>query len=375
MDPTSINTNGSANGQQVIVSEEQGSSDLIRRLGEKVEKTSLPPPLREYLIEIVQRLALIRNSAGYMSPSYITEYETASGYINWVVSLPWDLRSKNTLDLVSAKAILDKNHYGLPGVKDKILEYLASVILNIRNNTTEHIIRAPILCLVGLAGTGKTTLGFSIAESLGRRFERIPFGGMGDARALRGQSRVLPDSEPGYIIKKLAHAQTKNCVILLDELDRVAESVRSDIMGVLIELLDPEQNKAFTDHYIDYPFDLSEVLFIATANNTTNISTAVLDRIEIIQMPSYTDEEKVTIGKSFLFPKIRTQSGLLENQLTVDDALWPQVIRPLGFDSGIRSLERTIEGMCKRVARLIVEGKASTVHVTNENIKQFLPQW
>jgi len=144
-------------------------------------------------------------------------------------------------------------------------------------------------------------------------------------------------------------------------------------MGVLVEMLDPEQNRAFTDHYIDYPFDLSEVLFIATSNNTTNISTAVLDRLEVIQMPSYADEEKIVIAKSYLFPKIRAESGLAPEQMTIDDTLWPQVIRPLGFDSGIRSLERTIQGMCRRVARMIVEGKAKTVQVNTQNLRQYLP--
>lgn len=244
-----------------------------------------------------------------------------------------------------------------------------------RQQHQDVIQRAPILCLVGLAGTGKTTLAKSIAEALGKHFERIPFGGMADSRALRGQSKAFPDAEPGYIIKKLFHAQTKNPVILLDELDRVTESSRADIMGVLVELLDPEQNFAFTDHYIDYPFDLSNVLFVATANNTNNISTAVLDRLEIIQMPSYTDEEKIVIAKQYLFKKIRSEAGLTDQQLIIDETVWPGIIRPLGFDSGIRSLERTVEGLCRRVARQIVEGKAQAIRVTDDNLKSYLPTW
>lgn len=353
------------------------SSDQIRRLGEKIEKTALPPDLKQNLTERIQRLALLRVSSGHLSSNYIVEYESTSSYVNWVVSLPWDKKSQDLLDLVAAKKILDKNHYGLPSVKDRILEYLAAIILNTKNNSADsnHILRAPILCLVGLVGTGKTTLASSIAEALGRNFERIPFGGMGDARALRGQSRAYPDAEPGFVVKKLAHAQTKNCVILLDELDRVSQEARADIMGVLVELLDPEQNRAFTDHYVDYPFDLSQVLFISTANNTTNVSTAVLDRLEIVQMPSYTNDEKIVIAKSYLFPKIRSQVGLLENQIVIDDTLWEGIIRPLGFDSGIRSLERTIEGVCRKVARLIVEGKGQSFHLTEQNLKEFLPSW
>lgn len=351
------------------------SNDQIRRLGEIVEKAQLPPELKKNLIERVSRLALLRSSSGYMSANYILEYENTASYIKWVVGLPWDRVSQDILDLPKAKQILDSNHYGLDVIKNRILEYLATIILNIQKQQKKNLEHAPILCLVGLAGTGKTTLASSIAQALGKEFERIPFGGMGDSRALRGQSRAYPDAEPGQIIKKLSHAGTKNPVILLDELDRVTESARSDIMGVLVELLDPEQNQAFTDHYIDYPFDLSNVLFVATANNTTNISTAVLDRLEIIQMPSYTDQEKIIIAKQYVFSKIRSQTGLADNQLLIDDSVWPGIIRPLGYDSGIRSLERTIEGICRKVARIIVEGKGQSVVITNDNIKDFLPHW
>jgi ATP-dependent Lon protease len=228
---------------------------------------------------------------------------------------------------------------------------------------------------VGLVGTGKTTLAHSLAQSMGRNFERIPLGGMGDVRDIRGQSRLFPDAEPGAIIKHLIHAGTRNPVILLDELDRVTEAGRGDIMGILLELLDPGQNKAFTDHYIDYPFDLSNVLFIATGNNTTNVSTAVLDRMQILQMPSYSDEEKTEIAKHYLFKRLREDTGLTESDLTISEDLWPLITRPLGYDSGIRSLERTVAGICRKAARLIVEGTPTPIHVTPDNVKQFLPTW
>ncbi len=391
MDPAQKAASNSANNQQVTPSvpnngtvplqkplavPDQGkSSDQIRKLGEKIEQAPIPEDLRQLLLERISRLALLRSSAGFMSANYILEYENTSSYINWVVRLPWDKNTQDILDLVKAKQILDKNHHGLEVIKTRILEYMATVILNLKNNTLEHIAHAPILCLVGLAGTGKTTLAYSIAEALGKKFERIPFGGMADSRALRGQSRAFPDAEPGLVIKKLIDAQAKNCVILLDELDRVTDAERGDIMGVLLELLDPGQNKAFTDHYIDYPFDLSNVLFIATGNNTTNISTAVLDRLEIIQMPSYTDQEKIVIAKQYLFSRVRQMTGLTEQQLVVADDVWPGIIRPLGFDSGIRSLQRTIEGVCRKAARIIVEGKAQSIQVTNANIKDFLPHY
>lgn len=349
--------------------------DQIRNLGKQVEGSSIPKEFKDNLLDRVSRLALIRASAGFMSTNYILEYENTASFIKWVVSLPWEKESEDILDLVKAKQILDKNHYGLEAIKNRILEYLATIILNVKEHGKGHIGHAPILCLVGLAGTGKTTLAASIGESLGKHFERIPFGGMGDPRALRGQSKAFPDAEPGYIVKKLIHAETKNPVILLDELDRVTESARSDLMGVMVELLDPEQNTAFIDHYIDFPFNLSNILFIATANNTSNISTAVLDRLEIIQMPSYTDEEKIVIAHKYVFAKIVAATGLQPEQLTIDESVWPDIIRPLGFDAGIRSLERTIEGICRKAARLIVEGNAQTIALNSQNIKEFLPSW
>lgn len=372
MDPSVQQNQASNNFNQTII-DQKNPSDQIRNLGERIEKADIAQDLREHLIERIKRLALLRVSSGYLGSNYILEYESTLSYVNWILGIPWKDRTNDILDLIKAKEILDKNHYGLPTIKDRILEYLATIVLNSKQNTRDHIIKAPILCLVGLAGTGKTTLAQSIAESLGRKFERIPFGGMGDARALRGQSRAFADAEPGAVIKKLAHSKNKNSVILLDEIDRVSEIARSDIMGVLVELLDPEQNKAFLDHYIDFPFDLSEVLFIATSNNTTNISTAVLDRLEIIQMPSYTDEEKVVIGRDYIFPKIRSLTGLSEAEISVANDVWPIIIRPLGFDSGIRSLQRSIEGICRKTARIIVEGKSQAVVVNNQNIKEFLP--
>ncbi|MBI2613813.1 MAG: AAA family ATPase [Candidatus Levybacteria bacterium] len=336
----------------------------IKELEEKIKAAKLPADLAEKLEEEISVLgASLRSEGAFIN------FENFSNYVNCILSLPFNKETKDVLDLTSAKEVLDKNHYGLSSVKNLILEYLSSLILNINN---QGISRSPIICLVGLVGTGKTTLASSIAESLGRKFERIPLGGMGDASDLRGKSRGVVDAEPGLVIKSLIHAQSKNCVILLDELDRITDSFRKDIMGVLVELLDPEQNKAFTDHYVDYPFDMSKVLLIATANNTTSIATAVLDRLQIIQMPSYTDEEKTAIAKKYLFPKILTQTGLTTSQLAINDSVWPTIIRPLGFDSGIRSLERSIEGVCRKAARMIVEGKAQSVTVNNENVKEFL---
>ncbi len=346
-----------------------GFDTQLQILEKKIMASNLPPELLEKAKGMIDILKISLRQAGNYS-----NLESVSNYLNIISQIPFNAETKDNLDLGYAKQVLDKNHYGLAGVKNTILEYLASLILNLKNGQKAN--RAPILCLVGLVGTGKTTLAYSIAQSMGRNFERIPLGGMGDARDLRGQSRLYSDAEPGQIIKKMIHAKSKNSVILLDELDRVTEAARADIMGVLVELLDPEQNHAFTDHYIDYPVDLSEVLFIATVNNTTNIATAVLDRLELVQMPSYSDEEKFMIGKNYLFPKISQQSGLPPKILKIEDDVWPIIVRPLGYDSGIRTLERTIEGICRKVARLIVEGKVGKnviITLNSQNISQFLP--
>jgi len=338
----------------------------IKELQERIRVARLPADFAEKLKEEVSVLDLsLRGDNSFIN------FENFSNYVNYVLSLPFYKETKDILDIAKAKEILDKNHYGLPSVKNVILEYLSSLILNISNKN--NIGHAPIICLTGLVGTGKTTLAYSIAESLGRRFERVPLGGMGDASDLRGKSRVNLDAEPGLIIKSLVHAQSKNAVILLDELDRITDSGRKDIMGVLVELLDPEQNKAFLDHYIDYPFDMSKVLFIATANNLTNVATAVVDRLQIIQMPSYTDEEKTVIARKYLYPRILKQTGLTNEQLVINENVWPNIIRPLGFDSGIRSLERAIEGVCRKAARMVVEDKVPVVNVTSENVRGFLP--
>lgn len=351
-----------------------GEITELNLLQQKIDQAILPPELKEKAQTMIQRASL-----AFKYHSQFSQFDMVADYIDWISSLPWQTRSKDILDINQAKQILDKNHYGLQELKDRILEYLSVMIINLEqaktDSTNHHLSRAPILFFVGLVGTGKTTMAISIAESLGRKFVRIPFGGMGSALDLRGESRVHPDAEVGQVIKALRRAGTKNPVILLDELDRVADQARSDIMGVLIELLDPEQNVAFADHFIDYPFDLSEVLFIATANNTTNISTAVMDRLEPIMMPSYNDDEKTVIGKSYVFPKVLKATGLTGDQLQIEESVWPNIIRPLGFDSGIRTLERTIDGVCRKVARQIVEKKITAVTITNSNIKQFLPVW
>lgn len=339
--------------------------DDIQKLQNQASSVQLPEELRTKIDGMLDRL---KRQAEH--GSYTSDFDEVSHYLDWVTDLPWYKSTKDILDINHVRQVLDSHHYGLDDLKQRVLEYVSVLILNETKHTDFH---APILLLVGLVGTGKTTLSQSIAEALGRKFIRIPFGGMSSALDLRGQSRAHSDSEPGQIIKSIRRAGVKNPVILMDEIDRIAPSAQGEIMGVLVELLDPEQNATFIDHYIDYPFDLSQALFIATSNNTSNISTAVMDRLEPLMMPSYTDEEKIRIAKDYVLPREIKTAGLAESALRIDDSVWPKIVRPLGFDSGIRTLERTINGIVRKTAKLIIEGKGQEFTVNDSNIKEFLP--
>jgi len=341
----------------------------ITVLIDRVKSVPLPDKLRELVLVRLNQLSKLTNS-----PSFLPEFDRMEKYIDWITTLPWNKRTQDMLDLEKAKAILETHHFGLADIKTRILEYMSVMKLKQEKGEGADVYRAPILCFVGLVGTGKTTIAYSIAEALGRPIARIPFGGMGDPLDLRGQSRMHPEAEPGKIIKALRDTQSKNPVILLDEIDRVTDQGRSSIMGVLVELLVPRQNYAFIDHYIDFPFDLSEALFITTANNTTNIATAVMDRLEPISMPSYTDQEKITIAQKYVLPVSMKAAGLSQGVLIINDEVWANIVRPLGYDAGIRTLERNIDGVVRKVAKMIVEGKAQNVHVTAQNVKEFLPQ-
>jgi len=337
-------------------------------LNQKLNSVELPPELKEDVANQIVRLERMF-SQGF----YSEEFEKVSRYLDWIVRVPWNKRVERPIDLTAIRASMNKSHFGMDIVKDRILEYMS--ILKLRTSKNLGVARAPIICLVGLVGTGKTTFAYALSDALGRPIARIPFGGLGSARDLRGQSRLHIEAEPGYVVRALCDSGVKNPIILLDEIDRVTEESRMDIMGVLVELLDPSQNNRFLDHFIDYPIDLSEVMFIATANNTGNLATAVMDRLEPIQMPSYNDNEKTNIAQEFLFPKALREAGMDPSTITIDPDLWSQIIRPLGYDSGIRTLSRTIEGIVRKVAYLIVTGQNQTVHLTSENIKQFLPKW
>lgn len=334
----------------------------IKEFLEKIEAAALPLLLRSRLEETLESL---NQSFNFL------DWEVNRKYLNWILSLPWDKETADNLDLKRAQKILTANHFGMAKIKDRILEYIA--VLKMTQGQKATLGRGSVLCFTGLPGLGKTSMGVSVAQSLGRQLIRLPFGGLGEVSQIRGLPRYLPSSEPGQIIKGLRHAESKNPVILLDEIDRVDETARGVIMGALLELLDPEQNAEFNDYYLDFPFDLSRALFICTANNTRGIANAVLDRLEIMEMPSYSDEEKKIIGRDYLLPKVLAACGLQAEQLIIDESLWIKIIRPLGFDAGIRTLERTIEALGRKAARLIVEGQGDRFVLDEANLKDFLP--
>lgn len=364
----SNSTNPQNSSTQSSSLKDQAADELIE-LKEKLEESNLPKDLQQKTYDMLKRASRMVNTGVYSK-----EYDRISHYINWITSLPWNKYSQDRLDLHKAKEVLDKNHHGMHEPKDRILEHLATLKLKQKQQDQEKP-KAPSLFLVGLVGTGKTTFAKSIAQTMNRSFSRIPFGGLGSARDLRGRSRLFPEAEPGAIVKAINNSGYNNPVILLDEIDRVSEEQRADIMGVLVELLDPTQNVRFLDHYLDYPIDLSQVLFIATANNTNKIATAVLDRLEVIQMPSYTDDEKISIGKNHLFPQARRNAGLKPSQIEIDPSIWPELVRPLGYDAGIRTLERTLEGVTRKVAREIVEQNKESVLINQDNYQNYVKKF
>ncbi len=356
MDPTAQTT--------TAYSASQNSNTILESLKKKLTASQLPPDVMEKLEDEMTRLELV-----FKTGQFTTEFDRQINYLNFITDLPWNKVGQDILDLNRAKQVLDKNHFGLETIKARILEYLSIMILN---HMKGQVAKQPILAFVGLVGSGKTSIAFSIAEALGRPIIRIPFGGLGSALQLRGESRVKTEAEPGLIMRALKRAQVKNPVILLDELDRVTESARADIMGVLVELLDPEQNFAFLDHYVNFPFDLSQVLFVATANNTGNIATAVMDRLEVIEMPFYTDEQKVVIGRDYILPETLKNAAIDPRFVQIVPQVWTNIVRPLGFDGGIRSLKRHIVNMVGKIARQVVEGQKGPFLINEQNIEQYL---
>ncbi len=341
----------------------------IQELKTKSESAAIPEELK---LKIQKDIVALERSV--QMGSYDEKYEKVSKYIDWVLKVPWTAETEDQLDVAKTAEIFEKHHFGMQEVKERFLEYVS--VLKLRHEQfADSDFRAPVLLLVGLVGTGKTTFAYSLAEALNRKLVRIPFGGMGSAKELRGESRLLLGAEPGRVVKGICEVGVRNPIILLDEIDRSSEDANRDIMGVLVELLDPAQNHAFRDTYLDYPVNLSHAIFLATANNTTQIATAVMDRMEKIAMPSYTDEEKIMIARKYILPRLLESAGLKPEQLVIADEVWPSITRPLGFDAGIRTLDRTLQGAVRKAARIIVERGYPQVIVTMENKKIFLPQY
>jgi ATP-dependent Lon protease len=335
-----------------------------------LDSSNCPEQLKEEIRRKISRIIKTAQFGGFSS-----DFEGVSKYVDWVSKIPWEKYTVDNLSLPNVKKILDNHHYGIEKVKERILEYVSVMKLRMEQDKS-NIVRAPVMCFVGLQGIGKTSLAKAIGEAMGRKTIRISMGGLGSTHELRGTPKTEPDSEPGQIIKALSTAGSMNPLIILDEIDKVSGNIalRKDFMAILLEILDPEQNPSFRDHYIDYPLDLSKVFFICTANNLGNVSAALLDRLEIIRFYSYSDEEKVVIGKLYVLPKIMKEVGLTNEQLEFTDDSWDTIVRPLGFDAGIRQLKRNLYSICRKVAKIIVLGKAKKVIINAKNAKTFIDE-
>ena len=340
---------------------EQGSE--IKDLRDKIDKARMPTEVKKVAIKEADRLATMTPAAA--------EYTVSRTYLDWLIALPWSKSTEDKLDITQARRTLDEDHYDLEQVKKRILEHLS--VLKLKNNGTgAGVGKGPILCFVGPPGVGKTSLGMSIARALGRKFVRISLGGVRDEAEIRGHRRTYIGALPGRILQGLRRAESNNPVFMLDEIDKVGSDFRGDPSSALLEVLDPQQNNSFSDHYLEVPFDLSRVMFITTANLLEPVPPALRDRMEVITLPGYTEDEKVHIAVKYLVPRQRNEHGLKKGQLSISQAALSAIIRDYTREAGVRTLERQIATICRRTARRIVERKTKSVSVTPKNLKDFL---
>ena len=331
---------------------------LTKELEKKLHKKKLPKEAKAKVLKEIQRLESI--------PSMSPEHSYVRTYVEWMLDIPWSEKTKDILDLKKAKKILDGDHYDLEKVKTHILDYLA--VRKLKGKTT----KGPILCFVGPPGVGKTSLGQSIAKSLGRKFIRMSIGGIRDEAEIRGHRRTYVGALPGRIIQGLTQVGTNNPVFMLDEVDKIGIDYRGDPSSALLEVLDPEQNNSFRDHYLEVPFDLSNVMFITTANILDTIHPALRDRMEIIEIPGYSSEEKVHIAEKFLIPKQLKEQGIEEYNVKFTKEAIFVIIEEYTREAGVRNLEREIANICKKIAREIVEGKKYPREITLEKVRDYL---
>ena len=329
----------------------------INEIREKIEQLDLPPEALKEAERELDRLSKM--------PPQAAEYSVTKTYLDWIISLPWHKSTEEGIDIKRAAEILDEDHYDLEKVKERILDYLAVREL-------KHEMKGPILCFVGPPGTGKTSIGHSIARSLGRTFVRMSLGGVRDEAEIRGHRRTYVGALPGRIIQGIRRAGSNDPVFMLDEIDKVGADFRGDPSAALLEVLDPEQNFAFFDHYLDVPFDLSKVMFITTANLEDPILPALRDRMEVLALPGYTELEKLHIAKKFLIPKQLAENGVTEKKLVITDDAILAIVRRYTREAGLRNLEREIGTICRKVARKVAEGMKRKITVTPEKLKEFL---